>query len=139
MRGMTLVELLVVVVVAAVLAMVAIPSYRSHVLRTHRVEARTALLALAVAQEKFFLQHNAYATQAELSEAPPDGLGLAGTSANSRYVLSINGTSESDYSATATATGAQLADIDCATFSTDALGQRSATRIDGSASNTCWH
>lgn len=139
MRGMTLVELLVVVVLVAVLATVAIPSYRSHVLRTHRVESRTALLALAVAQEKFFLQHNTYATQAELSEAPPDGLGLAGTSANARYVLSIDGASESDYSATATATGAQVSDHDCATFSINALGQRSATRLDGSASSACWN
>ncbi len=139
MRGMTLVELLVVVVLVAVLATVAIPSYRSHVLRTHRVEARTALLALAVAQEKFFLQHNTYATQTELSVAPPDGLGLAGTSANARYVLSIDSASESDYSATATATGAQVADHDCASFSIDALGQRSATRLDGSASSTCWN
>jgi len=139
MRGMTLVELLVVVVLVAVLATVAIPSYRSHVLRTHRVEARTALLALAVAQEKFFLQHNTYATQTELSEAPPDGLGLPGTSANARYVLSIDSASESDYSATATATGTQVGDHDCATFSTNALGQRSATRLDGSASSACWN
>ena len=60
MRGMTLVELLVAwwSLVAVLAALVAIPSYRSHVLRTHRVEARTALLALAAAQEKFFLQHN---------------------------------------------------------------------------------
>ena len=42
-------QIWMVVVLVAVLAMVAVPSYRSHVLRTHRVEARTALLALAVA------------------------------------------------------------------------------------------
>jgi type IV pilus assembly protein PilE len=139
MRGMTLIELLVVLVVVAVLATVAIPGYRSHVLRTHRVEARSALLALAVAQEKFFLQHHAYATQAELSEAPPNGLGLAATSANARYMLSIDGASATDYSATATATGDKLADRDCATLGINALGQRSATRLDGSASNGCWN
>jgi len=52
-RGVTLIELVVVAAVIAILASVAIPSYRSHVLRAHRTEARAALLALATAQEKF--------------------------------------------------------------------------------------
>ncbi len=74
MRGVTLIELVVVVAIVALLATIAIPSYRQFVLRSHRAEAKSALLNLAAAQEKFYLQNNTY-TDA-LDDAPPDGLGL---------------------------------------------------------------
>ena len=74
--GVTLIELMIVVAIVAVLAAVAIPSYRSYLLRSHRAEAKAALLNLAAAQEKFYLQNNTYAANAALTTAPPAGLGL---------------------------------------------------------------
>ena len=71
--GMTLIELLVVVAIAAILALAALPGYRAYVLRANRVEARSALLAVAAAQETHYLHHNEYTT--ELTAGPPDGLG----------------------------------------------------------------
>ena len=59
--GFTLIELMIVIVVVAVLAAIAMPSYRQYVLRTHRTEAKRTLLNVAVAQEKFYLQNNTYA------------------------------------------------------------------------------
>jgi type IV pilus assembly protein PilE len=59
-RGVTLIELMIVIIVVAVLASIAIPSYRQYVLRSHRTEAKAALMNVAAAQEKFYLQNNTY-------------------------------------------------------------------------------
>ena len=132
-RGMTLIELMIVVVIAAVLASIAVPSYRSYVLRTHRVEAKTALLNLAAAQERFYLENNTYAANAALSTAPPAGLGLPSTTENGWYTVAIaNGANAATFTATATATGTQAADTDCTSFSITALGVKTAT------STKCW-
>jgi type IV pilus assembly protein PilE len=53
-RGVTLIELMIVVVIASILMAIAVPSYTSYVLRSHRVEAKTALLDLAGREERFF-------------------------------------------------------------------------------------
>ena len=138
MKGVTLIELMIVIVVVAILASIAIPNYRSYVLRTHRVEAKTALLNLAAAQEKHYLANNTYAANAALSTAPPAGLGLPGATENGWYTIAINAASTTAFSATATATGGQTADGDCATFTINALGVKGATDGGGSASTACW-
>jgi len=137
---MTLIELMIVSVVVAILASLAVPGYRSYVLRTHRVEARTALLNLAAAQEKFYLVNNTYATRLQLTETPPDGLGLSATTENGWYEIAIaDGANATGFSATATAQGAQTADSACATFTINQLGQKTATRGGGGASTGCWN
>ena len=136
--GATLVELLFVVVVVAILASVAMPTYRGYMLRAHRVEAKTALLSLAAAQEKFYLQNGTYATNLALTPAPPDGLGLRSTTQNGRYVIVIDAADTIGFSATATTAGAQTADDDCATFTINVLGVKGATDAGGSTATACW-
>jgi type IV pilus assembly protein PilE len=138
--GATLVELMIVIVLAAILASIAVPNYRGYVLRSHRLEAKTSLLNLAAAQETFYLQNNTYATNSQLATAPPHGLGLSVTSENGWYTVAIsNGADAAGFSATATATGAQTADGDCATFTINQLGVKSATKGGGGASTVCWN
>jgi type IV pilus assembly protein PilE len=60
--GFTLVELTVVVAIAAILASVAYPSYVDHIRRTHRAAAQAALSEVAALQEQFFLDNKRYAT-----------------------------------------------------------------------------
>lgn len=139
-QGVTLIELIIVMVVVGTLVAIAVPSYRQYVLRTHRTEAKSALMNLAAAQEKFYLQRNRYATNDELDDAPPDGLGLTATSENGWYTIAIaDGANAASFSATATATGTQTADGDCATFTINQLGQRTATKSGGGASTVCWN
>jgi len=130
--GMTLIELMIVVAIVALLAAIAVPSYRQYVLRANRTEATTALLQLAAAQEKFYLQNNTYAGNALLAVAPPAGLGLSATTAGGRYTVAITAANAAAFSATATAAGAQAADTTCATFTINQAGARTAT------SANCW-
>lgn len=53
-RGMTLMELMIVVVIVSILASIAVPSYIQQVRKSRRVEAKTALLDLAGREERYF-------------------------------------------------------------------------------------
>lgn len=137
-RGVTLMELMTVVAIVSILAAVAVSSYRAQMLRANRSEAKSALLRIQVAQEKFFLQNNRYALESELATAPPGGLGV---SMPAQYTLSLStmGAAPTAYSATATATSGQRDDDDCATLTITESGVRSATNKSGTTTTAaCW-
>ncbi|NVM78934.1 type IV pilus assembly protein PilE [Duganella sp. SG902] len=58
--GFSLMELLVALVIAAILAAYVMPVYQQHIVRTRRGEAQSALLKLMMQQERFHSQHNSY-------------------------------------------------------------------------------
>ena len=73
MRGITLIELMIVVVIVAILATVSYPSYREFAARAKRNEAKAALLMAATNQERFYLQNNQFSadlTQLGFSASP---------------------------------------------------------------------
>jgi type IV pilus assembly protein PilE len=60
-KGVTLMELLVVMTVVGILASIAIPTYRNYVIRANRADAKAALLATAGALERCMTRFNSYA------------------------------------------------------------------------------
>lgn len=137
-RGVTLVELMIVIVTVAILASIALPNYRRYVMRTNRVDATAALLRIQTQQEKFFIANGRYALAAEQALAPPAGLGIPVTSERGYYnVTLVNGATPTQYSATVTpvAGGGQAADGECATFGINELGDKTASP---SSAATCW-
>ena len=52
--GFTLIELMIVVVIVAILAAIAYPSFQQYMRETKRADAHTALLRISALQEKFF-------------------------------------------------------------------------------------
>ena len=60
MRGITLIELLIVIVIVGFLAAIAYPNYRNASDRAKRNEAKAALLRIAQQQERFYLNNNTY-------------------------------------------------------------------------------
>jgi type IV pilus assembly protein PilE len=141
-RGITLIELMTVVVIVAVLASIAVPSYRSYLLRSQRTDARTVLLKIQAAQERFLLQQNRYATDAELTLEPPQGLGQFRESENRFYTVQIAaGATPTEYALIARprAGGGQQDDDKCAEFSIDQNGIKRAKNAGGAdATNNCW-
>ncbi len=143
--GVTLLELMIVIVIVALLATIAIPSYRNYVIRAQRTDATSGLLRLAAQQEKFYLQNNRYAANAELAAALPNGLGIAGTE-HGWYALSIDAPTAACplvscfVARAAPAAGSpQVVDADCQGFAVNERGVRTATDSGGVDSTvTCW-
>jgi len=141
-RGVTLIELLTVMVVLAILAAVAVPSYRRYLVRAQRTDASTALLRLQTAQEKFFLQNGRFTDN--LANAPngtPPGLGIGVVSEHGFYDLGVDLDDPSGYLAIATpvAGGGQNDDTSCVELSVNAVGVKKAKDSGGADRTTeCW-
>ncbi len=128
--GFSLVELLVAMAIAATVVGFALPAYRQYVLRAHRTDAANALLAIGQAQEKHYLQNSAFAST-------PAQLGIGGTEFGF-YQLEIQ-LADGNFVATASATGPQAEDTDCASLSLSGSGDRSALSESGADTTaTCW-
>ncbi len=149
-RGFSLLELVVAVSVVAILAAIAIPSYQSYTLRSHRTDAKTALLDMASLEERFFSTNNSY------SQTPSD-LGYAGAAPcpcapfpvglNGYYQITnlqavaatppagVNNGTPATYTITASAIGNQVNDTSCLTFTVNSAGQQTATP---NPNGDCW-
>jgi len=141
--GFTLVELMVTVAIVALLSTISISSYRRYLMRTNRTEATAALLQIQVGQEKFYLQNNSYASNANITTAAPTGLGLVSvtTLPGGYYTLAITSTNLANgYTVTATPVSGkgQAQDAECTVFSVDQTGRKTA--LGGSTDTTakCW-
>ena len=139
-RGFSLIELMVVVAIFAIISTIAVNSYRRYTLRATRTEGRLALLAIQVAQEKYFLQNNQYAQDiATVIAAPPAGLGIgaingSGVTAGGNYTLSFAAVTPTTYTLQAVATGNQTQDTaSCLTFTINEQGNRTPADSTG-----CW-
>jgi type IV pilus assembly protein PilE len=70
-KGITLIELVVVILIIGVLASIAIPSYREYVIRGHRRAAQAAMMEIATQQQQYFVANRTYADATELGFALP--------------------------------------------------------------------
>lgn len=136
--GFSLFELLITLTVVAIIASIAIPSWRAHLLTSRRTEAVAMLLQVANRQEQFRLQQQRYATTDELTAMPPAGLGIVNM--GERYTLTTT-TGDQRFTAFARvdATGTQADDLDCWLFGIDESGRRWSENSAGQITTTrCW-
>jgi type IV pilus assembly protein PilE len=134
-RGMTLIELMIVVGIVALLAAVALPSYNRQVQKARRTDGHNILLRVAAEQERFYTNFNQYA--ASLSGAPPAGLGFTvATSENGHYIVTLAvGANNQTFTLTATPQGSQAEDA-CKNLT---LGNSDAKGYSGNEDNgVCW-
>ena len=138
-KGVTLIELMTVIVVLGILASIAVPSYRRYLLRAQRADASTALLRLQSAQEKFFLQNGTYTE--DLTAKPPAGLGLISSNSERGYYALEVKLSATGYNATAKPISGkgQSDDKPCAEFSVSETGIKKAKNSGGDdRTSECW-
>lgn len=94
-RGFTLIEMLVAIVIIAILTAIALPIFTDAVRKARRADAVALLTGLQQAQERFRANNPGYATTL---------VQLAGTPASTtHYQASIDSASASGYTLTATA------------------------------------
>ena len=130
MRGVTLLELMIVVVIISILTAIAYPNYREYVTRAKRTEAKAALLQIATNQERFYLQNNTYTTNMTNLGFPVAGAFLSDSDS---YIINVGAADANDFTATATF---QLGGDEagkCLTFQIDGRGAKTSA-----PDTNCW-
>jgi type IV pilus assembly protein PilE len=123
-NGFTLVEIMIVVLIIAVLAAIAFPSYTAMMQRTRRGEAIAALSEQQLQLEKHRVDNASYATYAVPATANTDF-----------YVIALAaGAGPTSWSLTATPQGVQAAD-DCGTLT---LSFNAGVLTKGADEANCW-
>ncbi|MDQ5896801.1 MAG: hypothetical protein RLZZ592_231 [Pseudomonadota bacterium] len=132
-RGFTLIELMIAVAVIALLAGVALPTYREQVAAARRADAKSALMELAQRLERVYTEQGTYAN-ARLGTAA--GSLYPATSAQGHYTLEIVRQDASGFLIRATRSGVQAGDA-CGNYTYDQTGARG---LESSARplEKCW-
>lgn len=139
--GFTLVELMIVLVIAAILMSVAIPAYQSQVRKSRRTDAKTALLDLAAREQRYFAVQNTFTSSfvdlGYATGAPPASV----TVGSGYYTVTVTTAvaTPPGFLLTATATGVQTSDTSCNSFTVDNTGLQKAYNSGGTDNTTsCW-
>ena len=108
-KGITLLELLVVIVIVGILATVAIPVYTGYMQRARRADAKTALEQVRASQEMWRAENGVYSVnQAELQNT----MGAPATTISPYYTWTFLVANLNTFTAQAVAIGTQATDGD---------------------------
>lgn len=102
-RGFTLIEAMIVVVIAGIFATMAIPSYQNYIRKSRRNTAQSTLLSIQMAEEKHRANNTTYGGLADV-------WGGVTTTENGYYALTITNNTASGYTLTATGQNGQQND-----------------------------
>ena len=131
MAGITLLELMIVVVVVGILAAVAYPSYQDQVRKTRRADGKSALLNTAQALERCYTRFAAYNNA---------GCGVAFpiVSPDGHYsVTAVGGVTAAAFTLAAAPQGAQVEDVDCGILRLTSTGLQGSQDANADVGN-CW-
>ena len=132
-RGFTLIELMITVAIAAILAAVAIPMYRDYVLRGRIIDATSRLSDFRVRMEQYFMDNRTY-------DAGGGKCGVANPTTTKDQAFDIKCTGASATGYTAKATGVASAGMTGFEYQIVASGAKSTTSLPTGWTTTagCW-
>lgn len=130
--GFTLIELMMTVAIAAILASVAIPMYRDYVTRSRIIDATSRLSDFRVRMEQYFMDNRTYANGANCGVANPADTGDAA------FTIACTGASATGY--TATATGKASKGMSGFAYTINQAGAKETTGLPTGWTDTagCW-
>jgi type IV pilus assembly protein PilE len=106
--GFTLIELMITVAIVAILAAVALPSYRQYVIRSKRSAAQAQMMDIANRQQQFLLANRGYADKTALTAS---GYALpSDVSVDYGYDIALSTTAVPGFTLTLTPQGGQASD-----------------------------
>jgi len=132
--GFTIIELMIALVIVAILASVAFPSFMQSVRKGNRSDAESSLMRASSNQERFFATNSTYTVLIT-------DLGFADGGLSNKEHYQITATAGptgigSSYVITATAVAGhmQAKDVGCTVLSVDSLGQQ----LPDPVNSNCW-
>jgi type IV pilus assembly protein PilE len=149
-KGFTLIELMIVVAVATILTVIAVPSYINTVRKSHRTEAKSILLDIAGREERYLATNGSYSSNPQDLGFSFTSWGTGQTVGSGYYQVSLSNVNAATASSvttaatpatylfTATAINAQAKDTQCATFTVTQTGVQSSYNSGGTATTGCW-
>jgi len=136
-HGVTLVEVVVVLVVLGLLVAIAIPAHRAYVVRVNRSDARRDLLALAAQLHRCFDRAGDY--RMDSAGSPKPCVKLPSTNAEGTYTVSFapGQPTTNSFRLVAEPRAGQASDSRCASLTLDERGNRGISGGNGEA-RECW-
>jgi len=140
--GFTLIEMLVVLIIASILLLVALPGYQRVILKSARATARTALTGVLARQEQYFINNKHYASDlAALGLPSPyyvDRQAQPVDAGRAVYQIDLVQASGNPVGVSASPVNTQLADSACMAYSISHRGERAVTGRLANSPGECW-
>lgn len=124
-RGFTLIELMIVILIASIIMLIAYPNYKKYVIKARRADATSTLLQASQFMERFFTENGryhqdsggtAFSLPARFSKSPQEGT-------TTFYTIATTVLTATTFTLTATPVGDQLAsDTQCGVLTLDHTG-----------------
>jgi type IV pilus assembly protein PilE len=141
-RGITLLELMVVVAIVGIISAIAYPSYTQFIVKSKRTASTAVLLQIAARQQQYFMDNKQYATDlsslgfaASSFMINDDGSPVSSGSGKRTYKITLYGATASAYTVQAIPELGQAShDTDCGTMTLTNAGVKGQS---GSGDN-CW-
>jgi type IV pilus assembly protein PilE len=141
-RGVTLLELMIVVTIVAIISAFAYPSYTQYVVNTKRTAATSTLMQIADRQQQFFMDNKSYTadlTALGFASNPlyvsDDGNSVPAGDADAVYLFTLANVAPTTYTAIAAPLAQQLVrDTKCGTLTLNQAGAKDAL----AGGDDCW-
>ena len=141
LKGFTLVELMVAVVIIGIVVAVALPSYQNHVRQSNRAVAKAILFENAQFMERFYTVNNQYVGADGIANTGGDDVDVAlpltqspRTGAVVQYNISLQAVADATFTLRAVPVGSMAGDI-CGTLTLTNTGVQGA----GGDIASCWN